>query len=371
MGGIEKSFTGSTIKNRIEGLDLIRAAAIVFVVLNHTVEVVYGLHDVDVVNRLSTGAQWLALIGFTLGRCGVPLFFFLSGYLLLPRAFDQQSTTKFYRRNVLNLLATWECWIVIYNLIIAAFEGMELNQETAFMLVPHAFDPIELLRAMVFIDAVDMMHAWYVGVILGIYLFVPFVARVLPSITDKQLSALMTISFAYCFILPTVARFTDVELKPWIDLSFSGGLYGLYVVTGYILRRFEPTIDRTLKSIALIPSTLGLIILIAYVQLNVYHNGGMFLIWYDFCLLPLAAIGLFIAIKRISARSRLIEMLSRFSFGIYLLHAPILILMVKYDVLSTLGRSAKAFCWLIAIVAMCCLTVKAFGVVQRFLFRVK
>ena len=97
----------------------------------------------------------------------------------------------------------------------------------------------------------------------------------------------------------------------------------------------------------------------------------MFLIWYDFCLLPLAAIGLFIAIKRISARSRLIEMLSRFSFGIYLLHAPILILMVKYDVLSTLGRSAKAFCWLIAIVAMCCLTVKAFGAVQRFLFRVK
>ena len=93
--------------NRIAGLDLIRATAIVLVVLNHTVEIVCGLHVAEVVNRMSEGAQWFALLAFTLARCGVPLFFFLSGYLLLPRGFDQQSTEKFYRRNWLTLLATW------------------------------------------------------------------------------------------------------------------------------------------------------------------------------------------------------------------------------------------------------------------------
>lgn len=362
------------MSNRIAGLDLIRAAAIVLVVLNHTVEVACGLHDVDVVNEMSAGAQWFALIGFTLGRLGVPLFFFLSGYLLLPRGFDQQSTARFYRRNVLTLLATWECWIIIYNVMIAALEGMQFDSTTAFMTQPHAFDLAELIRTMIFVESVKMMHVWYVGVILGIYLFLPWVARVLPSMSDRELLTLTVIAFAYCFVLPTVAQFVEVKLEPWIDVSFSGGVYGLYVVMGYLLRRFEPTIERSIGKIFLTASTIGLIIATAFVQLNCYHDGEKFFIWYDFCLLPLAAFGLFIALKRLAIENLLTEMLSRFSFGIYLLHAPILILMIKYNVWSTLGRSARTCCLVAAAVILSTVIIKVFGLaptVQRFLFRVK
>ena len=360
--------------NRIAGLDLIRATAIVLVVLNHTVEIVCGLHVAEVVNRMSEGAQWFALLAFTLARCGVPLFFFLSGYLLLPRGFDQQSTEKFYRRNWLTLLATWELWIVLYNLFIAALDGMTLNDETAFIIDLHEFQFDALIREMIFVEAVGMMHVWYVGVILGIYLFIPFVARVLPTVTDNQLLALSSIAFAYYFVLPTVDRLFDVDLKLWIDLSFSGGLYGFYVVIGYLLKRFEPTIDRTVNNIALLVSTIGLIAIIASVQLEFYRDGEPFMIWYDFCLLPIAAAGLFIALRRAAVSNALIDVLSRGSFGIYLLHAPLLILPVKFDVFSTLGRSAKTCCWLITVVALSSVIVKIFSLaptVQRILFRSK
>ena len=362
------------MSDRIAGLDLIRSTAIILVVLNHTVEVACGLHDVEIVNQMSTGAQRFALIGFTLGRMGVPLFFFLSGYLLLPRGFDQQSTTKFYRRNVLTLLTTWELWIIIYNLFGVALNGMTFDSTNEFMIQPHAFDPAALIREMIFFKSVDMMHVWYVGVILGIYLFLPFVARVLPSMTDTQLLMLTAIAFIYCFVLPTLDLFTDVKLKPWIDMSFSGGIYGLYVVTGYILRRFEPTIERSIKNPVLILLTIGSIILSAGIQIEFYQRGEILLIWYDFCLLPLAALGLFIVLKRFSARNRLVDVLSRYSFGIYLLHAPILILMIKYDVWSTPGRSARTCCLVLATVTLSSLVIGASGLapkVQRFLFRVK
>ena len=362
------------MSNRIAGLDLIRAAAIVLVVLNHSVEVACGLHDVDVVNQMSTGAQWFAFINFTLGRLGVPLFFFLSGYLLLPRGFDQQSTERFYRRNVLTLLATWECWIIIYNAMTAALEGMQFDSTTAFMTQPHAFDPAELIRTMLFVESVDMMHVWYVGVILGIYLFLPWVARVLPSMSDKELLALTAIAFAYYFVLPTVQLFVGVKLQPWIDLSFSGGTYGLYVVMGYLLRRFEPMIERSIGKIFLTAATVGAILATAYTLIEFYRHGDKLLMWYDVCTLPIAASGLFIALKRLAIENRLTETLSRFSFGIYLLHAPILILMIKYDVWSTLGRSARTCCLLAAAVVLSTVIIKVCGLaptVQRFLFRVK
>ena len=359
---------------RLKGLDLIRATAIVLVVLNHTVEIVCGLHDVEIVNRMSVGAQWFALIAFTLGRCGVPLFFFLSGYLLLPRIFDQPSTTRFFKRNWLTLLATWELWIVIYNLMIAALNGMTLNAETAFIVDLHEFKFDALIREMIFVEAVGMMHVWYVGVILGIYLFIPFVARVLPSMTDKQLLTLSLIAFAYCFVLPTVEKFVDVKLMAWIDLSFSGGLYGLYVVMGYLLRRFETTIDRSIKTIGLSMSTVGLVIVIAAVQSEFYRQGTAFMIWYDFCLLPIAAAGLFIVLRRTELSNGLIDALSRKSFGIYLLHAPLLILMVKYELLPTVGRSMRTCCWLIAVLILSSAMIKLISLMPtagRLLFRVK
>ena len=256
----------------------------------------------------------------------------------------------------------------------AALEGMQFDSTTAFMTQPHAFDPAELIRTMLFVESVDMMHVWYVGVILGIYLFLPWVARVLPSMSDKELLTLTAIASGYNFVLPTVAQFVDVKLEPWIDVGFSGGIYGLYVVMGYLLQRFEPTIERSIGKIFLTAATVGTILATAYIQLMCYHDGEKFFIWYDFCLLPIAAIGLFIALKRLSIENRLTDALSRFSFGIYLLHAPILILMIKYDVWSTLGRSARTCCLLAAAVVLSTVIIKVCGLaptVQRFLFRVK
>lgn len=315
-------------RTRLAELDLIRAAAIIFVVLNHSVEICASLHDVDAVNGMSDLERLISLSGFTLGRLGVPLFFFLTGYLLLPREFDPPSTTKFYRRNFLSLLATWELWIVIYNLILAASVEVEVQPAAAFFFERREFQTETLLRNMLFVEGVGIGHSWYVGVILGIYIFIPIVSRALRTIDDRELLTLLLLSFAYFFVLPTVDRFVEIKLMPWLDLTFSGGLYGFYVLIGCALRRFEQSL-RSIGSFVLLVSTVGLILLTALIQADFYARGEAFLIWYDFALLPPAAIGLFILLKRANVFNRAIELASRCSFGIYLLHAPLIILLLR------------------------------------------
>lgn len=68
-------------KVRIGFLDVVRTVAIFLVILNHCTETVYHL-NYDSMIAFSKGVRLFALSNFTLGRVGVPLFLFLTGYLV-------------------------------------------------------------------------------------------------------------------------------------------------------------------------------------------------------------------------------------------------------------------------------------------------
>ncbi len=358
---------------RVEGLDGVRAAAIVLIVIDHVIEIVCAFHNPDAFSHMHSSARFALFFAFTAGRLGVDLFFFLTGYLLLPRVFDQAATQKFYRRNFLSLLATWELWIVLYNLFIGWLDATDFRAhvppEDHFFFVPKPLAIDTLLRNMVFVEAVGLVHAWYLAAILGVYIFLPIVARTLKTLSDRELLTLTAIAFIYYFIVPSVDHFTECTLETWISLSFSGEIFGVYVVLGYIIRRFEPTLIAHKNF--LIAVSIAAIALTAQIQIDAFKHGEVYLVWHDFCLLPIASIGLFVAIKRAALRNRLIEILSRYSFGIYLLHAPILMLLLRFDPSPTLGRG---FIWFVSIMALSIITIKIFGAapaLQRLLFRVR
>lgn len=88
---------------RIAKFDLIRMVAILSVVACHAVEKVYPFHE-EVFHNYGKSSQLFALIVFSLGRVGVPLFFMLTGYFLLPRNYsDERATFSFYKTKVLQL----------------------------------------------------------------------------------------------------------------------------------------------------------------------------------------------------------------------------------------------------------------------------
>ena len=381
---MNESGGSNALKNstRIEGLDLIRAASIFMVVFEHVIEAVYTMHDVAFFNSLPEFKRHLLFFIFEFNRLSVPMFFYLTGYLLLTRDFDQTSAEKFYRRNFLSLFVTWEAWIVLYNVILAVLDRTEYRE-----VIPAAADfvakaqPLQadvLLGNMIFIKGVDFVHAWYVGVILGIYLFIPVVSRTLKIVSDRELFLLTAVAYIYYFIVPTANFFTERELMVWIDVTFSGGMFGTYVILGYMIHRFEARLDALLDNrkifFGVLAMVIGLTYAMALVQLDFFNRGELFLIWNNFCLLPPASVGLFLILKRVTRVRQLTADLSRCSFGIYLIHIPILTVFLLFNPFGGLSsRGIKSAIWVSAIFALSYLltaTLSKVPGIGKILFRV-
>ena len=152
-------------------LDLLRTMAILDIILAHAVESTYPM-NVELIS-FPTIQKILALSMHTLGRLGVPIFFFLTGYLLLDRDYDDDKIIGFWKTHLLQLMITSEILGTIYY-IFGLSQGIE-------------FSLIRLFREMLMHDNFEAGHFWYIPKIIGIYLFLPFVAKVLKDIDIRRL----------------------------------------------------------------------------------------------------------------------------------------------------------------------------------------
>lgn len=79
---------------RLDWIDIVRGIAIFFVVLCHAIDNIYFTQNADIANS-SILLQLFIFTSFTLGRLGVPLFLFISGYLLLQCKYDNKKCFRF------------------------------------------------------------------------------------------------------------------------------------------------------------------------------------------------------------------------------------------------------------------------------------
>ena len=94
--------------------------------LTHTSERVYDLHAENLLQN-AWFSRVFAISMFTIGRLGVPIFFFLTGYLLLDKEYDRAKYRDFLVKNFGGMLLTTEIWILIYNLFNAFFYEQTIN----------------------------------------------------------------------------------------------------------------------------------------------------------------------------------------------------------------------------------------------------
>ena len=206
---------------RIIWIDYARAFAILTVILCHSTEAIYSLQLGDL-QATSIFSRLSALTCFTIGRLGVPIFLFMSGYLMLDRFYDEAACRKFWRSKWLALLLATETWVVIYNIFLCIINHV-------------GFDPMRLLRNMLFIENVGMGHMWYMPMIIGLYLFLPFIANGLKRIDNPRLLLFpLTIACAIFFVTPVASILSqcagEAAFKSEIAEGFSGGAYGCYML---------------------------------------------------------------------------------------------------------------------------------------------
>ena len=315
---------GQLDKKRDASLDVVRTIAILLVVLNHAVEAVFPFAKVDAMASLGKGMLSFCYIAFTLGRIGVPLFLLLSGYLLLSRDYfkKKNGVGTFYKKNLLPLLLTWEIWVLLYNVFISVSAKEPFSFSTYF------------LQA-VFLKQVSLSHAWYVPRILGIYLFIPFLAKVLSFMRGRWILLLMGISWIFFFVVP-LSKHAGYQLGGVLDLSFSGGVCALYVIGGYCMFRYEKKLnqilDRKRNGVLLFIAAVFLLVGSALFHFVMLNKGTDFRIWYDFPTIPFVGAVAFLLLKRIHPSPSLQKVfleLSVCSFGIYLVHKPVLELLKR------------------------------------------
>lgn len=317
------------MNKRIEWLDTVRAAAIFFVVLNHGVEIIY-----DGSAAMSTFGTWFSTVLFSLGRLGVPLFLFLSGYLLLGREYPTgRDYGAFWKTKWLPLFVCWEIWTVLYWVFYC------INRGEPMILG-------ELVEQMLFLRQSRMTHGWYLYMLLGLYPFFPLMAGGLQRCETKVLVLLSGFAALGTMVLPGLNDVIRVlggtaSYSTQLTQGLAGGIYGIMLVAGFLLTRENFLHLKKWQDLVGFSVCMGVTVLW---QVFKYRSGFDYRVWYSFPLLTPAALFLADWLRQLDmGRGKaLLRLVSECAFGIFLLHKPLQMLIRDTGIFLRMPESAAA-----------------------------
>lgn len=347
---------------RIQWLDAVRGGAILCVILCHVTENVYQLNE-KFISSVSVYSKIFAFLAFTCGRMGVPLFLYISGYLLLDRNYGRDGAFLFWKRNLLNLLITVEIWMVAYNIFICLFKGEKFYVTT-------------LIKNMLFLKSVGLSHMWYMPMIIGLYIFLPFVADFLQNTEIRVLGFPLVILYVYLFCVPVFNVLCQMygyqQVGSLLDLNYGGGVYGFYLICGYFVKKgvFKRISFRSLLLCG-ISFFVGTVVL----QIFAFDHQYSYTVWYNNGLLFICVLSFFELFSRFPIKKtfRIIGDLSKSSFGIYLIHNPILMILRKNMIFKCV-MPIQVICLFICTIVISWSIVSIFGripKVGKFIFYMK
>lgn len=192
--------------SRIIQLDYIRTIAIVFVVLHHVTDPLHGLPDFSTQYIFIHSIQAIA-------HLGVPLFFLLSGFLLIKHYPVSMWCSFYFKRfkRVMPAFIAYSYAYFVYN-----------NNDFNFGHFVNAF-----------LTGHTSGHLWFMYVLIGIYIITPVVSRLLTNSSANDIFIFVAASF----IGGCVAYHSTVLGS---RTSFSVGwmpTWSVYFVTGYLLKK--------------------------------------------------------------------------------------------------------------------------------------
>ena len=314
------------MKQRVYYLDLLRGFAILMVILLHSI----GTY---LTPRLYGTASWLPFLSVNaLTRTGVPLFLMISGALLLSSE-GTADMGRFYKKRITHLLLPllfWNAAYFVYNSL--------LGQSV--------FDPAAFLSKL--LNSGTKYHLWYMYTMIAIYLVAPFLKMLVDKCTLKQLTWLMILMTFGTTLRPFINTVTPLYLYLF-DPLFNGYI-GCFLL-GYIL--YKTDYNKVRVSLAALTGVAALIFSV-YIHhtkssekaLNLILNNG-----YSLCHYALAA-AIFVLIKCLFERKAplagAVALLSKLSFGMYLLHVAVIELIRRFIMIDGTPIVCSAYVFLLS-----------------------
>ena len=255
-------------------------------------------------------------------RWGVPVFVMVSGMFFLNPE-KEMTLTKLYHKNVFRLVVALISWGILYRSFhvvkIVIADKMDLQTVLFTMLKEYShliFGPV-------------WYHLWFLYMIISLYFLVPIFRVFTKNATDKQYRYLFMIFIFFGSILPFIKDLLmlfDDRLKINFKIAeFTG--YACYFILGYYLSKKELA-SKTKKWIYCLALISVLFQILGTFGVSYLQESGHELLYENsrpnVLIQPVA---IFVFIKDISARinfsertKSIIFALSKYSFGIYLVH---------------------------------------------------
>lgn len=240
-------------------------------------------------------------------QLGVPFFFALSGALILRE--DCKDFLMFYRKRAIAIIVPMLVFAPLY-VFYADYEVGSLSIAT----IGRYFQKV----------VCGQVHNtwWFVYSILGIYLVAPFIARMLSSLSDAQKKILFYVLYAYLTISVVLSLIgwefgiTGVLFSSGGWWSFILGYYGYY----FGQQKFS---TKKVATLSLIVVGILVIYLLGYDKMDFLRSTLILIVF------MLASQPTNHCTDSPSNINKIVSALAQKSYGIYLMHAAVLSLLLK------------------------------------------
>lgn len=298
--------------SRLQWLDLVRGLGAFLVVLAH-------------VEYTGGGRGMVAGFYYLITRTAVPLFFMASGLLLLGK---NETYLDFFKKRAVKVFLPFVIWSVIYMVWQNGIPTAPISEIIVSFFVKILRGP----RA---------NHLWFFYELLGLYLLTPVLRILVQKAAYKDLFYFLGMWFVLTPLANLLPEFTPVTLG--FEFYFLNGYIG-YFVFGYLVGKVEVT--RTHKQVAgaVFISVLAGTLFGMYL-FRTYEIQSQYLESYLGVNVVLLSSSLFVLCKDLRTPSsflQLISLMSRTSFGVYLVHVIVMTELFSTPLLSPLTTTGLA-----------------------------
>lgn len=304
-----------TRRERVVWLDLLRIFSILAMVFLHAFTGNYLGNDSAWRVADPATLDWQILNVFDcLVRFCVPAFCMISGVFFLDPE-REQPIKKLFSKNILRIAISFIVWSGVYAVLGIFLRGETLGMSALVGAVKNA--------------AFGHYHLWFLLMLIGFYLLVPFLRKIA---ADQKLCRYFIILCILCNFLQNavllvgpLANYVEIQANK-LSLGFVSGYVGYFMLGSY-LYRFPPkaAVRRWLYAGGVAAFVLTVLLVGLQGYLEGEANGALYEYLLPNTLLESVAVFLFFRArfehKTYSAKAvKAISFLSACSFGVYLTH---------------------------------------------------
>lgn len=294
--------------HRIFYLDFIRVIAILLVIFIH-------VSAIDTTLNVGTGQWQITKILNYLAHISVPIFFMISGSLLL----NSKKTTSLsytWKQRIPRVVIPLVLWSIISPIVVGIY---------AHSLSLH--NVLSAVKTILYQPTSPTL--WFMYPLVGIYILSPVIKTFVQNATNGMLIYVTGIWLVTCSLIPSIAvmlpkNFEHVlELSPVANFFLVGGFTG-YFILGYLLTKLkvENTNNLILIVIFLVVGIGGNFV--SEIFPNIFDTNNNYYVTSIF--IPIMSVAAFILLQkwgnRITSATtiKVFEFLSPLVFGVYLIH---------------------------------------------------